>query len=313
MRVVLSLPEDADACWLDLLRAALPGAQVSPRHWEQPVDPEAMAADYVVAYGRCDTLFDEQRRMKAIFTLSAGVGHLLKMRNLPRDVPIIRLEDAGMAEHMVRYVVAAALHFLQRLDVYARQQRAAHWEQHEPRSPSSVRAGVMGLGAIGAQVAHALAANGFAVRGFARTERNMDGVEVFAGEARLDAFLDDLDLLVCVLPATPATDGILSRRTLSRLADGAHVVNIGRGAALVEDDLVALVAEGKLSGATLDVFRREPLPADHPFWHAPGILVTPHVSGLTVPEAAVAQIAGKIARLERGETVTGIVAVERGY
>jgi len=126
MRVVLSLPADAESCWLELLRAALPGAQVSPRLWGKPVDPKAMAADYVVAYGPCDTLFDEQRRMKAIFTLSAGVGHLLKMPNVPRDVPIIRLEDAGMAEHMVRYVLAAALRFLQRLDVYARQQRDEH-------------------------------------------------------------------------------------------------------------------------------------------------------------------------------------------
>jgi len=313
MRIVLSLPADAESCWLELLRAALPGAQVLSRLWGQPVDPEAISADYVVAYGRCDTLFDEQRRMKAIFTLSAGVGHLLKMRNLPRDVPVIRLEDAGMAEHMVRYVLAAALRFLQRLDVYARQQRDAHWEQHEPRSPSSIRVGVMGLGAIGAQVARALAAQGFVVRGYARSARNMDGVEVFAGESRFDAFLDDLDFLVCVLPATPATDGILDRRSLSRLADGAHLVNIGRGVSLVEEDLIALLDSGKLGGATLDVLRKEPLPSDHPFWRRPEIVVTPHISGLTVPETAVAQIAGKIARLERGESVTGIGALERGY
>jgi glyoxylate/hydroxypyruvate reductase len=251
--------------------------------------------------------------MKAIFTLSAGVGHLLKMPDIPHHVPIIRLEDAGMAEQMIRYVLAAALRFLQRLDLYARQQREARWEQHEPRMPSSVRAGVMGLGVIGAQVARVLAVHGFAVRGYARSAKPLDGIAVYAGEAQLDAFLDDLDFLVCVLPATPATDGILDRRSLSQLADGAHLVNIGRGAALVEDDLVALLAEGKLSGATLDVFRREPLPADHPFWSRPEIEVTPHISGLTVPEAAVAQIADKIMRLERGEAVTGIVAFERGY
>jgi len=118
---------------------------------------------------------------------------------------------------------------------------------------------------------------------------------------------------VCVLPATPATDGILNRQTLSRLADGAHVVNIGRGASLVEDDLVALLETGKIAGATLDVFRKEPLPADHPFWSLPEIVVTPHVSGLTVPDVAIAQIADKIMRLERGEPVSGIIAFERGY
>ena len=313
MRVVLSLPADADACWLELLRAALPGAQASPRLWGQPVDPDAIPADYVVAYGRCDTLFSEQRRMKAIFTLSAGVGHLLSLPNVPRDVPLIRLEDAGMAEQMIRYVLAAALRYLQRLDVYARQQRDAHWEQFDPRSPSSVNAGVMGLGVIGAQVARALAAHGFSVRGHARSAKTVIGIEVFAGESRLDAFLDNLNFLVCVLPATPATDGILDSRSLSRLANGAHVVNIGRGAALVEEDLIALLDSGKLEGATLDVFRKEPLPSDHPFWRRPEIVVTPHISGLSVPDASIAQIAGKIARLERGEPVTGVVAFERGY
>jgi glyoxylate/hydroxypyruvate reductase len=313
MRVVLSLPADADACWLELLRAALPGAQVSPRLWGQPVDSDAIPADYVVAYGRCDTLFSEQRRMKAIFTLSAGVGHLLSLPNVPRDVPLIRLEDAGMAEQMIRYVLAAALRYLQRLDAYARQQRDAHWEQYDPRSPSSVNAGVMGLGVIGSQVARALAAQGFAVRGHARSTKAVDGVEVFAGESRLDAFLDNLHFLVCILPATPATDGILDSRSLSRLSNDAHVVNIGRGAALVEEDLIALLDNGKLEGATLDVFRKEPLPSDHPFWRRPEIVVTPHISGLSVPDASIAQIAGKIARLERGEPVTGVVAFERGY
>ena len=313
MRVVLSLPDDAEACWLELLRAALPGAQVTPRLWGSPVDPVAPAADYVVAYGKCDTLFGEQRRPKAIFTLSAGVRHLLTLPNIPHDVPIIRLEDAGMAEQMVRYVLSAALRVVQRQDTYARQQRKAHWEQHDPRSPSSVKAGVMGLGVIGAQVARALATQGFAVRGYARSAKPVDGVVVFAGDSALDAFLDDLDFLACVLPATLATDGILNRRTLSRLADGAHVVNIGRGAALVEADLIAMLDSGKVAGATLDVFQREPLPADHPFWRRPEIVVTPHVSGLTVPDAAMAQIADKIMRLERGEPVSGVVAFERGY
>ena len=313
MRVVLSLPEDADACWLELLRAALPDAQVSPRLWAAPVDPDALPADYVVAYGRCDTLFDEQRQMKAVFTLSAGVGHLLRTPNVPRDVPIIRLEDAGMAEQMVRYVLAAALRFAQRFDVYVRQQRDALWKQHEPRAPASISVGVMGLGIIGAQVASALSDQGFTVRGYARSAKDVNGVTVYAGDARLDAFLDDLEFLVCVLPATPATEGILNRAALSRLADGAHVVNIGRGTALVDEDLVALVASGKLGGATLDVFREEPLPADHPFWRCPDIAVTPHISGLTVPGAAIIQIADKIMRLERGEPVSGVVALERGY
>ena len=218
-----------------------------------------------------------------------------------------------MAAQMVRYVLGAALRFAQRMDTYARQQRAACWEQHPPRDPATIAIGVMGVGVIGAQIAGALAAQGFAVRGYARSARTVDGVQVFSGSAQFAAFLSGVDFLVNVLPNTPETRGILDRDALARLGDGAHVLNIGRGAALVEEDLLALLDSGKLSGATLDVFREEPLPPHHPFWRRPEIVVTPHISGLTLPAAAVAQVAGKIARLERGEPVSGIVDIERGY
>jgi glyoxylate/hydroxypyruvate reductase A len=313
MHVVLCVPGDERSPWLDLLRAALPGAEVSFRDNDEPADPDAPQADYVVTGWRSATLFDEQRRMKAIFTLSAGVGHLRTLPNLPRHVPLVRLEDAGMAGQMIRYVLAAALRFAQRIDAYARQQREAKWAQHEPRPPSAVRVGVIGLGVIGTKIARALAAQGFAVRGFARGPKDLDGVEVFAGGVQFDAFLRGLDIVVSVVPDTPDTRGMLNRRSLAHMADGGHVVNIGRGAVLVEDDLLALLDSGKLSGATLDVFREEPLPAAHPFWRRPDIQVTPHISGLTVPDAAVAQVAGKIAALERGEAVSGIVEWERGY
>lgn len=313
MHVVLSVSREAAATWRGLFEAALPRARVVVREPGQSVNPDASRADYVAIHGPCETIFAEQRKPKAVFALSAGIGHLLAMSNLPRDVPLIRLEDAGMAEQMVRYVQAAALRFVLRLDTYARWQVEARWEQQDMRAPSSLTAGVLGLGVIGGQVARALVALGFRVRGHAQSAKVVHGVEVFAGAARLDAFLDGLDLLVSVLPATVATKGILNRESMSRLADGAHVVNIGRGAALVEDDLVAMIRSGKLSGATLDVFREEPLPRDHPFWRWPQIVVTPHISGLTVPEAAVAQVAGKIAQLERGEPVSGVVAFAKGY
>ncbi len=283
MRVVLNIPADADPCWLELLRAALPGAHVYPRASGQPVDPDAIPADYVVAYGPCETLFAEQRRMKAIFNLGAGVRHLLTLPNLPRDVPVIRLEDAGMAEQMVRYVLAAALRFAQRLDVYARQQREARWEQHDPRSPASMRAGVMGLGVIGSQVARALAAQGFAVRGYARSAKALAGVAVFAGEVRLDAFLDGLDFLVCVLPATPATDGILNRAIAvaprRRRARRQHRPGCGIGRRRPHRADRKRQARRALHST---FSAEEPLPSAHPFWRRPEIMVTPHISGLTM-------------------------------
>jgi glyoxylate/hydroxypyruvate reductase A len=248
-----------------------------------------------------------------MFTVSAGVGHALRMPGVPCAVPLVRVEDAGMAPQMVRYVLAAALRVALGLDRYARQQRDAAWARHMPRDVATIRAGVLGLGVIGSAIARALAAQGFAVRGYARRRVRLDGVDCFDESAGLPAFLAGLDLLVSVVPATPATDGILNAAALAHLADGAHLVNIGRGSALVEADLLALLDAGKLAGATLDVFRDEPLPADHPFWRRPDIVVTPHVAGMTLPAETVAQIAAKIARLERGEAVTGVVDHERGY
>ena len=219
-----------------------------------------------------------------------------------------------MAEQMVRYVLAAALRFVQRFDVYARQQRDGAWEQHEPRAPSSIRAGVMGLGVIGAPgCARAGGARLCGARlcafGEARGRRRRF-TRATRGSTRSSTVSTSWS---CVLPATPATEGILNRRNAvaagRRRACRQH--RPGRGARRGRPRRAGRA--GKLGGATLDVFRKEPLPADHPFWRGPEIVVTPHISGLTVPDAAITQIADKIMRLERGEPVTGVVAFERGY
>jgi glyoxylate/hydroxypyruvate reductase len=313
VRVLVCVAADEASPWMALFESALPDARVERREPGAPVDASAPAADYVVAAQSCEHLFAEQRAPRAVFTLSAGVGHALRMPHLPAGVPLIRVEDAGMAPQMVRYVLAAVLRHAQRLDEYAMQQGRQQWEQREPRAASSLAVGILGLGVIGAAIARALAAQGFAVRGYARSHKAIAGVRCHAGDAEFPAFLAGLDVLVSVVPDTPATRGILNRTTLSQLADGAHLVNVGRGSALVEDDLVPLLDAGKLGGATLDVFRKEPLPPEHPFWRHPRIAVTPHVAGLTVPEDTVAQIAAKIGRLERGATVTGVVDRTRGY
>lgn len=313
MQIVVTLSEPEATRWMPLFADALPQARIVRRAPDQPPDPRAEQADYVVIVEPCTTLFVEQRAPRAVFTASAGVRHVFGMPGLPRTVPLIRIEDAGMAPQMVRYVLAAALRLSQNLDRYARQQRDRVWDRHLPREVATIKTGVLGLGVIGSAIAQALAAQGFAVRGFARQAKRIDGIHCFDAEDGLSAFLDGLDLLVSVVPSTPATEGILNHATLKHLADGAHLINIGRGTALVEDDLLPLLDCGKLSGATLDVFRAEPLPPEHPFWRRTDITVTPHVSGMTLRAETVAQIVAKIARLEGGEAVTGVVDYERGY
>jgi len=226
---------------------------------------------------------------------------------------VVRAGLPGMAAQMARYVVAAALRALGRFDLYARQQRAREWRQHPPRAPAEMRVGVLGLGVIGTTIARALVAQGFTVRGHAQSRKAEAGVACHAGEAEFDAFLAGLDLLAVVVPLTPGTRGIVDARAIALLADGAHVVNVGRGALVVDADLIAALDAGKLGGATLDVFAEEPLPPAHPFWARDDVAVTPHVSGTTLPAEAIAQIAGKIRRLEQNLPVSGVVERSRGY
>jgi glyoxylate/hydroxypyruvate reductase A len=312
MHIALSLPEEDAPTWMPLFASALPEATVDRHEPDRAADPGARRADYAIAAYPSTTFFTEQPRPKAIFTVSAGVGHVLRMPGIPNGVPIVRVEDAGMSAQMVRYSLTAAMRFTQRLDTYRRQQHERLWRQHPPRGPAQVGAGVMGLGVIGTAIARALAAQGFRTRGYSRGTKAIDGVACYEGDA-LAAFLDGLDIVVNVLPSTAETRRLLNRDTLSRLADGAHVVNIGRGSVLDDDDLLALIESGKIGGATLDVFHEEPLPPSHPFWLRPEITITPHVAGLTIPDETVLQVAAKIRALERGEAVSGVVDRERGY
>jgi glyoxylate/hydroxypyruvate reductase A len=310
MRIALSLPAVHASPWMELFQSALPDAEFLRHEPDAPVRPGIARADYAVAAYPSETFFLEQPAPNAVFAISAGVVHVLRMPNLPA-APLVRVEDAGMVPQMVRYAMTAAMRFVQRLDTYRAHQLACEWRQLPPRGPAHVTCGVMGLGVMGSAIARALAAQGFVVRGYAREAKSIEGVRCFAGD--LPSFLAGVDVLVNVLPSTKETARMLDRATLSLLADGAHVVNIGRGDAIVDEDLVALIDAGRIGGATLDVFTEEPLPPSHPFWSRPTITVTPHVAGLTIPDETVAQIAGKIRALERGKTVSGVVDRARGY
>jgi len=313
-RIVIALGANALAKWAERLQAVLPEADIVTRDSARATpDPHAPPADYALVWRPHPSLFEEQRRLKAIFNLGAGIDPLTVMPGFPRNVPLIRLEDAGMAGPMAQYALAVVLRYAYRFDDYVRRQAEREWAPRRPRPPSEVDVGVLGLGAIGCIVARTIADQGFRVRGYARTRRDLAGIRVFAGTPELPAFLTGLHVLINVLPLTADTTGILCRAHLERLADGAHVVNIARGAHLNEADLLALLDAGKLAGATLDVFIDEPLPPEHRFWDHPRITVTPHVSGVTLLDESVQQVAHKIRSLERGEPVSGIVDWKRGY
>jgi glyoxylate/hydroxypyruvate reductase A len=308
VRILLSTPSKTLAEWHAALARALPEAEV--RAWEPGL---AWPADYAALWLPPAEVLAGQSRLKAIFNLAAGVEALLKRVALPPGVPVIRLEDAGMARQMAEYVTWAVLRYFRRLDAYAAQQSRAQWELHRPLRHAEFRVGVMGLGVLGTHVARALLGWGFPVLGWSRGPKQVEGVKCFAGPAELKAFLGGSRALVCMLPLTAATGGIVNRDTLSALPRGSYVINVARGGLVVDHDLLAALDAGQIAGATLDVFHEEPLPAAHPYWRHPQVLVTPHASALTLPDDSAAQVAGKIRRLERGEPVSGVVDPARGY
>jgi len=251
--------------------------------------------------------------LKCIGSLGFGVDHILRDPDLPPGVPVTRLVDPGMIAAMSEYVLAAVLTHTRQFDLYRQDQAQKKWTARIPKRPQDVRVGVMGLGHLGADAALKLRALGFAVAGWSRTAKQVEGVRSFAGDSDLDLFLAQADILVCLLPLTPATRGILNRRTLAALPKGAYLVNAARGEHLVEEDLLEAIESGHLSGACLDVFRKEPLPETHPFWGHPRVTVTPHVASLTYPKAVAPQIVENYRRVRAGRPPLHAVDIRRGY
>ena len=307
MRLIVYTAGSDAAVWEAALRGALPGAQVAA--WPAPVG----SADYALVWKPPPQLLRELQGVKAIFNLGAGVEGLACEPSLPPGAHLVRLEDAGMARQMAEYVCHAVLRRFREFDVYAEQQRAGLWRARPRAQAGAFGVGILGLGVLGKAVASALLPFGFALRAWSRTPRQMAGVATFTGAGELDALLAQTQVLVCLLPLTPETQGLFDFATLSRLPHGACVVNVARGALVVDADLLALLDSGHLAAAMLDVFGDEPLPPTHRFWHHPRVALTPHVAAVTLVDEAVAQIAEKIRRLEAGLPITGVVARDQGY
>lgn len=313
MRILFYTPQAEATAWLHDFARALPEAEL--REW-QPGD--TAPADFAVVWRPPREMLAGRNDLRAIFNLGAGVDAILALEHeqpgtLPCNAQLIRLEDTGMAPQMAEYVTHAVLRYLRRFDEYQALQSERRWEVLDPHPRETFTVGVLGLGLLGAQVAQTVAAFGMPVRGYSRGARQIGGVTTFAGQAQFDAFLDGVKVLVNLLPHTADTRDVLNARTFAKLAHGAYLINVARGGHLVEADLLDALASGQLAAATLDVFRDEPLPPDHPFWREPRITITPHISALTLREESVEQVARKINALMHGDAVSGVVNLERGY
>lgn len=299
--------------WLAGIKQRLPQAEI--REWQRG---DERPADYALVWRPPHEMLANRRDLKAVFALGAGVDAILDQERkhpgtLPAGVPLLRLEDTGMAQQMQEYALSYALRYFRRFDEYQALQQQQEWQPLDPHSLDDFTIGILGAGVLGRSVARKLTEFGFRVRCWSRSAKQIDGVQSFAGEAQRAAFLDGVKLLINLLPNTPETIGILNRELFAQLSTGAYLINIARGAHLVEADLLAALEQGQLAAATLDVFAREPLPQDHPFWRHPRVTITPHIAAITLPQQAMDQIAANIRALEAGHAPAGVVDRQRGY
>lgn len=306
MNVTCFFADGTAPVWAADLAAALPEASV--RVWEEGDRP----SDYAVVWKPSQRFIDAQTALKAIFNAGAGVDALASLQ-LPRNVPVIRLEDAGMAEQMSEYVLHAVLHHYREFDIYAAQADKRLWAPRPPRRKAEYPVGILGYGVLGQAVAQSLTSAGFDVIAWVRTPRGEAPIRVYAGDDSRDEFFRAVRILVCLLPLTASTRRILNASAFDAMRPGGYVINVARGEHLVPDALIAALESGQLAGATLDVFDNEPVPADHPLWEHPKSRVTPHISAATLRGEAIEQIVDKLRALESGKVVTGVIATDRGY
>jgi glyoxylate/hydroxypyruvate reductase len=281
------------------------------RVWPEIGDPAEI--DYALVWRPAPGLLASLPNLKLILSLGAGIDHILGDPLLPRAVPIVRLVDPYLIAAMSEYVVLQVLR-LHRQDLdYQAQQQAAIWRELPQKNAGERPVGILGFGEIGQDAARKLKALGFPVSGWTRRPQQIAGFPTYAGMPDLPRLLGGSEILVCLLPLTGETQGILCARTFARLPRGAGLVNAGRGGHLVEADLIPALASGQLSAVALDVFRDEPLPPGHPFWQHPRILVTPHIAGITNPATAAPIVLDNIRRSEEGRPLLHRVDPARGY
>lgn len=267
---------------------------------------------YLVAWVPPDNIATTFPNIELVFSIGAGVDQF-DITKLPPHVPLVRMMEPGITDRMVEYACMSVLALHRDLVQFIGQQREQVWGELPATYTSERRVGVMGLGLLGQAVLERLKAFGFSLLGWNRSPRSIAGVTCYTGAEALPDFLGQTDILVCLLPLTSETRGILSASLFARLPRGARLLNVGRGGHLVEADLIAALDSGALSAAVLDVAEPEPVPVGHPFWSHPRILLTPHIASTTKPETAVDYVLDTIARHRRGEPLPGRIDRDRGY
>lgn len=308
MAIVIINPKGIEP-WVEALKQVDPTLDIRAF----PNDSNRNEIDFALTWRHPYGIFKDYPNLKCISSMGAGVDHLMKDRDLPQSVTITRLVDPFLAKDMSEFVLALIMNHLRDLNAFKIKQTQSIWKPSWYLRIKDVRVGIMGVGAIGNQVALELLKSGFQVTGWARTKKENSNFTVYSGTEELPEFLQQADVLVCVLPLTPETSGILNKKTFKLLPKNAFVINVGRGEHLIEEDLIAFIADGHLSGASLDVFAEEPLPASNKLWSHPRINITPHIASLTDPGSVATQIVENYKLMKEGKPLMNVVSKELGY
>ena len=309
MAILFYSTMDSSAQWRTELSKHLP--HVEMRVWPEAGDPREIEAALV--WRPKPGMLAGLPNLKMICSLGAGVDHLFLDPTLPRHVPIVRLVDSYMTEAMSEYVLSQVLRLHRQEPLYRVQQQEKVWREHRQPNAAERRVGVLGLGELGGDAARKLAVLGFQVAGWSRSEKRLPGIEGFHGPEGLLALARCSEILICLLPLTRETEGVLNAQLFAAMPKGGAIINVGRGRHLAEDDLIAALDSGHLSAAVLDVFREEPLPPTHPFWRHPQVIMTPHVAAATNAPTAALSIVENLTRIAAGKPLINVVDPTRQY
>ncbi|CAN5428312.1 glyoxylate/hydroxypyruvate reductase A [soil metagenome] len=296
---------------LEFLRPMLTAADPSLDVVVWP-DPRCLDAEVAVCWNAPHGVYAQMPNLKLVHSIAAGVDNVVAGQDVSR-LPVCRVVDPMLAEGMLQFVLWGVLHFHRKLDQAMASQRIQEWKRPLQTPAANCRVGLMGMGELGGHIAKRLPLLGYPVSGWARTAREIDGVTMFSGDDQFDAFLAQSDVLVCLLPLTAQTRGILNERTFSKLPKGAALIHCGRGEHLIEADLIGALDSGQLRGAVVDVFETEPLPAEHPLWTTPGVVVTPHMATMATYDVVIRQIVRNIGQLQTQAPLFNQVDMTRGY
>jgi glyoxylate/hydroxypyruvate reductase A len=302
--IVISPGRDPEA-WVQELKNQHPGMKIIA----YPEEHAKEEVEYAVTWKHPRGIFKNYPNLKVIASMGAGVDHITSDPEIPENVTITRIIDDQLTIDMSAFVLALVMNHLRDLSFH---HNHTSWEQTDYLRIEDQHIGVMGVGVLGSAVVKTLTNVGFEVSGWA-TQPKPDAAITIYGEDQLDEFLSQTNILVCLLPLTQQTENILNKELFQKLPKGAYIINVARGQHLVEHDLIEMVDTGHLSGASLDVFRKEPLPAEHPFWKNPKIRISPHIASVTDPRSVVPQLVQNYVRMTEGKPLKNIVKRQKGY